>query len=136
MRKQFGILATLLLLLTSTGCYHAQIMTGQEPSDKIVEKKWFLGFVNGLVIPEELDVSEECPAGVAKVETKMSFANQLVTIITGGIFSPMTIKVTCAAGGSGMNVMGRDDMQRLLSDAAARSLAEQTPIYISWTSVE
>lgn len=30
------------------------------------------------------------------VETQLSFPNQLVSFLTGGIYTPMTITVTCA----------------------------------------
>ena len=36
---------------------------------------------------------------MARVETKLSFLNQLVGSLTFGIYTPMEIKVTCAAGG-------------------------------------
>ena len=39
---------------------------------------------------------------MAKVETQLSFVNGLVGLITLGIYTPMNIKVTCAAGGSAM----------------------------------
>ena len=44
----------------------------------------------------------KCTHGVAKVETQQSFVNGLVGIITFGIYTPMEIKVTCAAGSSSM----------------------------------
>ena len=44
---------------------------------------------------------ERSPNGVAKVETQLSFANQLVYALTWGIYAPMEIVVTCAAAPSG-----------------------------------
>ena len=47
-----------------------------------------------------METASRCPNGVARVETQLSFVNQLVSFLTLGIFTPMSIKVTCAAGGS------------------------------------
>ena len=38
-----------------------------------------------------------CPNGVAKVETQQSFLNLLANFLTSGLYSPMSITVTCAA---------------------------------------
>ena len=55
-------------------------------------------FIAGLVPPPPLNVANECPTGIAKVETQHSFIEGLVAGITFGLFTPMTITVTCAAG--------------------------------------
>jgi hypothetical protein len=39
--------------------------------------------------------------GVAKVETQLSFVNQLVNLLTLGIYTPMEIRVVCAAAAQG-----------------------------------
>jgi len=39
----------------------------------------------------------ECESGVAKVETQHSFVNGLVNVLTSGIYTPLTVTVTCAA---------------------------------------
>jgi hypothetical protein len=42
---------------------------------------------------------EQCgSAGVARVETQISFLNGLVSFLTFNIFTPMDILVTCGAG--------------------------------------
>ena len=46
--------------------------------------------------PNPLNVMDECDdAGVASVETQLSFLNQIVSLFTLGIFTPMEITVTC-----------------------------------------
>lgn len=88
-------LAALPLLLT--GCYHATIETGLTPSQTmVIEREWAHSWLAGLVPPETMDVEEECPNGVARVETEQSFLNQVAAGITGGIYTPMTLRVTCA----------------------------------------
>lgn len=93
MRKLSG----LLLLLLSAGCYHATVDTGMTPSPVTIEKAWASGWVYGLVPPSTVETMAKCTNGVAKVETQLSFANQLVNVLTIGIYTPMEIKVTCAA---------------------------------------
>jgi hypothetical protein len=59
------------------------------------------GWILGLVPPSTVSTAAKCPAGPAKAETQLSFVNQLVSFLTLGIYTPMAIKVTCAAAGPG-----------------------------------
>lgn len=92
--------ALAFMLVASAGCYHAVINTAMQPSGQVIEDKWAMSFAWGLVPPDIMETAGQCPAGVAKVETVHSFMNGLVYVLTGGIVSPMAIRVTCAAGGS------------------------------------
>lgn len=86
---------TIAVLLS--GCYHATVETGRLPSPQTVEKTFASGWVFGLVPPSTISTTEKCPDGVSKVETQLSFVNQLVSFITLGIYTPMHIRATCAA---------------------------------------
>lgn len=100
MRRSFGTVVLLALLLpVVSGCYHAVVNTGARPSMETIEQPWALGFAWGLIPPPVVETAAGCPTGIAKVETLHSFLNQVVYILTSGIVAPMTIKVTCAAGG-------------------------------------
>jgi hypothetical protein len=81
------------------GCYHATIVTGLKPSTEIIEESFASCWVYGLIPPNTISTEAKCPNGVAKVETQLSFVNQLVGFITLGIYTPMEIKVTCAEKG-------------------------------------
>jgi hypothetical protein len=87
-----------LSLLLLTGCFHARVTTGLEPSVKVIDRPFASGWIYGLVPPSTVEAEAECENGVAGVETELSFVNQLVAFLTGGIYTPMHIKVTCAAG--------------------------------------
>lgn len=88
----------LVLTLLFSGCYHASITTGlPESTTEVYETPWAMAFVAGLIPPAEIDASEQCDNGVAKVETQLSFMNQIVGAITFGIVTPMHVTVTCAA---------------------------------------
>lgn len=93
--------ATLRLaaVLVLVGCYHAVIDTGLAPSPVTIDQQWASGFIYGLVPPNPVGTMQKCPHGVAKVETQHSFLNSLVAGITVGIYTPMTITVTCAQTG-------------------------------------
>jgi len=81
----------------STGCYRITVTTNAPPSPTVVEKPWQHSFIAGLVPPAEINVKEQCPNGVSKVETVHSPANVLATLLTNGIYSPLSVKVTCTA---------------------------------------
>ena len=84
--------------LVLAGCYHATITTGATPSSVAIDHKWASSWIYGLVPPATVETARQCPAGVARVETRLSFLNQLVGFLTLGIYTPMDIRVTCAEG--------------------------------------
>jgi len=88
------VLVAPLLLLGA--CFHATIETGLTPSTQVLERKWASSWIFGLVPPKTVETASRCPDGVAKVETQRSFLNQVVEILTFGIYTPMDIRVTCA----------------------------------------
>ncbi len=96
MRKLFPLVALVLLL---PACYHATINTGRPMGSTVVNKPFQPSFIYGLIPPATLNVASECPNGVAQVETMHSFIEGLVGGLTFGIFTPMTIKVTCSGAG-------------------------------------
>jgi hypothetical protein len=93
--------SALALCALSIACYHATVETGASPSAEVVSKSFASGWIYGLVPPSTVSTAAKCPAGAAKIETQLSFVNQLVGLLTLGIYTPMAIKVTCAATGPG-----------------------------------
>jgi len=71
-----------------------------------------------LVPPSTVDTADQCENGVAMVETKLSFLNMLASAITLNLYSPMTIRVECAAAGSAAAVDGRMNDQITISKNA------------------
>jgi len=90
------ILMCLTLVFLLSSCYHATVTTGLRPSTVKIEKKWANAWIAGLVPPSAVETAEGCPAGVAQVDTQLSFLNMLVANLTLGIYTPMEIVVTCA----------------------------------------
>ncbi|HYD53641.1 MAG TPA: hypothetical protein VEA99_13480 [Gemmatimonadaceae bacterium] len=89
--------ALVVLLAASTACYHQVVQTGRTAGATVIDKPFVNGFLWGLVAAQDIDVTRECPAGVATVETEQSFANGLVAALTLGIYTPQHVRVTCAA---------------------------------------
>ena len=86
----------LLCLVLFPGCYQAQVTTDRTAGDTVVHKKWASSYLNGLV-PAKLDVSTQCPSGIAAAERKFTFLNGLVSTLTLGIYLPQNVRVTCAS---------------------------------------
>lgn len=99
--------ALAVLAVTSTACYHAVVDTGRAAGTTVISQPWAKSYVFGLVPVADIETASECPAGVARVETQQSVANSLVGIITLGIFTPQTVTITCASGGTGALPGGR-----------------------------
>jgi hypothetical protein len=92
--------SVVLVAIVLSSCYHAVINTGLAPSGQTITNKWATGWLYGLVPPKVVETASQCPNGAARVETQLSFLNQLASAITFGIYSPMTIEVQCAASRS------------------------------------
>ena len=129
------------LLIAALGCYHATVETGLTPSSQTVEKSFAAGWIAGLVPPSTVATASKCPNGVAKVETRLSFVNQLVAWLTGYIYTPMSIKATCAesrrASVSAPRIdVGADptaeQVKNAISRAAELSLRDGVPVYIEY----
>ncbi|WP_420440612.1 Bor/Iss family lipoprotein [Candidatus Palauibacter sp.] len=94
------IVTTIAAVSLFTGCasHHAVVMTGIDPGPRKVEDKWADSYLDGVVPPGRVDAGTGCGEdGVAIVETRISFMNQLVSALTLGIYSPMEIVVTCGS---------------------------------------
>ena len=92
--RGLGVVSILLL----GGCYHATVETGATPSTVVIDQSFASSWIYGLVPPKLVSTTSKCPSGVAKVETQHTFVNQLVGLLTLGIYTPMQIRVTCATG--------------------------------------
>lgn len=140
--KKTILVLSVLLLTCAGGCYHAVIETGQTPGTVVIHKAFASSWIYGLVPPSVVSTAAQCPEGVARVETQLSFVNQLVGIITFGIYTPMEIKVTCAAGGTA-GIPGEIDLTvgdpqddelvaATFQEAAAKAVSERRPVFVQF----
>jgi len=118
-----------------TACWHATIETGLAPSNQVVEKSFAASWIIGLVPPSTLETQAKCPNGVSKVETQLSFVNQLVAFLTLEIYTPMSIRVTCAQGGRSAIPSGASkiDVVRAATPAEVRAAFGQAATQASQT---
>ena len=129
MPRRSVLLATLAF---SSACYHATIETGAAPSSQVIEKEWAASWIGGLVPPDPVETASKCPNGVSKIETQHSFLNMVANILTFGIYTPMTITVTCGTGRRAAlpTVHGTSDDAASVAEAVALSYANDTPVVL------
>ena len=132
-----------VLVFVGTGCYHATIETGLTGSSEVIEESFASAWVYGLVPPSTISTQAKCKHGVARVETQISFVNGLVRVVTFGIYTPMSIKVTCAASSTSMLegrapdvVIGEDaseeEIQHVFGQAAELAVASGKPVFVKY----
>jgi hypothetical protein len=107
---RFTFILAVAITFVFIGCYHATVLTGAKPSTEVIEESFASSWIYGLVPPSTIEAQVKCQNGVAKVETQLSFVNQLVGFLTLGIYTPMEIKVTCAEKSSSSLLYKRPDI--------------------------
>jgi hypothetical protein len=144
MKRSISALASMIMILILSGCYHAQVTTGLEPSATVYEETFASAWIYGLVPPSVVRAQDECTNGVARVETRLSFVNMLVGNLTLGIYTPMHIKVTCAASRSEVIQMENSNMVRVepsgsdevyyqaFASAVEESRKSKQPVYVDF----
>ena len=131
-------------LVVLAGCYAAKVETGLRPSNTVNKKNFASSWIYGLVPPSTVETAAKCPNGVARVETQLSFVNQLVGALTLGIYTPMQIVVTCAERSeTGMSdakpdftvssVQTLDEIQQVFSKAADKAVSTGKPVLVYTT---
>ncbi len=131
----------LCLLVLCAGCYRATVVTGLPMSNEVISKPFASCWIYGLVPPSVVETAAKCPNGVAKVETQLSFVNSLVSAITFGIYTPMSIEVTCAEGPKTGSLENASDMlvtdgsspeaiRDAFAQAAQRSMTTGHPVFV------
>jgi hypothetical protein len=111
------------------------------PGTEVISKPWASSWIYGLIPPNAIETATKCPHGVARVETQHSFVNELVGMLTAGIYTPMTITVTCAerstmssnSDGSEVLVAGSsspDDLRDAFAQAIERSMSTGHPVLV------
>jgi hypothetical protein len=132
MRARFSRIAMVAALAASFGCYHSTVDTGRPPSGVEVRRAWAHSFLGGLVPPSTLETAAKCPDGVAKVESQQSFLNLVAQVVTWGIYSPMDIRVQCAAPATAMNVplTPRAEVAAAVESAAREAANTGEAVYV------
>lgn len=129
--------------LLLTACYHQVVNTGLAPGQTTIDRPWTSTFIFGLVPATPIDVRSQCSNGVAIVDTQMTFLNGLVSAITFGIYTPLSVSVTCATGGSAMlpgtreirvQDTGSEGFEAAMNNAVLASRSLGAPVVITWSA--
>jgi hypothetical protein len=91
------VLSTLLggSLLASSGCFHSAVLMPTVPPGER-HSTWVNGWLWGSV-GGQISADIYCQGrGVARIDTKRSVGNILVSWVTLGIYTPSHVSVTCA----------------------------------------
>jgi len=116
---RYSVFALLVACVALTGCYQARMTTSNPAGDTVVEERWAPSYLGGLV-PATIDVTDDCPSGIASAEREFTFPNMLVSALTLGIYLPQHVTVTCASGGTMSSALHAPDADVLLApDATA-----------------
>ena len=113
---------------------HGRIAGPPAPIPEFFEQPWVMGFIFGSIPPATVETASKCPSGVAMVETSHSMLNLLVGSFTGGILTPMTIKVTCATSGrsEGPTIRSAGNPMKAISEAVEQSRASGGPVFVQF----
>jgi len=98
MRRSPLVVGIPALVILTTACFHQKVHSGLTPSDSVVQRDFVSTWLWGIVPADTVDMRRECPSGVATVETRQTFLNGLVAALTLGIYTPQSLRVTCATG--------------------------------------
>lgn len=94
MRKLGLPLPFLSLCLLLTGCAPTGVHSAVG-AEAPIERTHHL-FVLGYVGERDLDLSRECPAGVASFSESWSWQDVGLTVASVGVYSPRTLTIQCA----------------------------------------
>ena len=87
-------LLALCLALACSGCFAVDIerqVAGAPPKEL---KQHF--FLFGRIGEPEINLTQECPSGVASYGDRFTFTDVLLGLLTVGIYTPRTVVIRCA----------------------------------------
>lgn len=96
-----GRVLIVAILVLATGCYHQYVDGGVTPGATVIEEPWVATWALGFVPAKPLDVGQQCRNGIALVETRHSLPNIVASVLTLGVYTPVAMRITCAATRSG-----------------------------------
>jgi len=128
------------LLLSVISITSAQAQESTSMSARVTAaKQWATTFVYGVVPAAVAQAAAQCQDGLAKVRRGQTPANTLVSIVTIGMFNPITILVTCALPSEKPAIdvpadATLDERRNALADAVDESLKTHRPVVVRYTT--
>jgi Bor protein len=113
------------------------VTVGANAQDSV--KDWATTFIYGVVPSAVASAAAQCRDGLAKVRRGQTPANTLVSLVTLGMFNPITILVTCAEPSEKAAIdvpadATMDEMRNALADAVDESLKTHRPVVVRYTA--
>jgi hypothetical protein len=98
MKRSIAMILLLAAVTFVTGCFSTTFQySNKSPSRTEEVGRTFL--IRGLInMNDPLKANELCPEGVQAVEVVHTFGDQFLGCLTAGIYTPNTVRVTCAGG--------------------------------------
>jgi hypothetical protein len=134
MRRAFALLLSVISITS------AQAQDSTSISARVTAaKQWATTFVYGVVPAAVAQAAAECQDGLAKVRRGQTPANTLVSIVSLGMFNPITILVTCALPSEKPAIdvpadATMDERRNALADAVDESLKTHRPVVVRYTT--
>jgi len=131
--------------LVLTACYHQVVDTGLPAGSTKIDKPWTATWIFGLVPATPIDVRTQCPNGVAIVDTQMTFLNGLVGALTFGIYTPLSVSVTCSGAGAAVgpstpqvrvDAASPDAYTSAMEEAVKLSQDTGRPVALVWSAAD
>jgi hypothetical protein len=97
-RMQWFGAAALALALTACSTHSIKYKNPTAAGGGTVHSERQSFFLWGLVGGSEIDLAQVCPSGVARIEDRNSFGDQLFAMFTGGLYSPRSVEIECVGG--------------------------------------
>lgn len=109
MKRSVCMIVLLAAVTFITGCFSTTFSyTNRSPGRTEDVGRTFL--IRGLVdLNDPLRAYELCPEGVQSVQTVHTFGDGFLGCITVGIYTPNTVRVTCAAGAAHNFYLNEED---------------------------
>lgn len=127
--KRHILLALLLsAAMFATGCFSTTFQySSRAPAGQAQEAgRAFL--IRGLInLNDPLRAYDYCPSGVQSVETVHTFGDMFLGCLTASIYTPNTVKVTCASGAAHNFFLDENDsvVARQSVDASGAVVSEE-----------
>lgn len=127
MRRYLALLIAGVMLIT----------TNATAQDSV--RDWATTFVYGVVPAAVASAAAQCRDGLAKVRRGQTPANTLVSLVTLGMFNPITILVTCASPSDRPAIdvpadATMDERRNALADAVDESLKTHRWVVVRYTA--
>jgi len=131
-------IAVMLSVMSITSAAQAQDSTSLSARVNAA-KQWATTFVYGVVPATVAQAAARCQDGLAKVRRGETPANTLVSIVTLGMFNPITILVTCAAPSEKAAIdvpadASLNERRNALADAVDESLKTHHWVVVRYTT--